>query len=212
MADARLSRNEPSVTHTITDRAVPASAAGRWSVLALIVLVLCALPLTGSQLASGSEAASPREYELKAAFLYNFTKFIEWPPQSFPDAAAPVIVAVLGPPEFASELERVVRDRKINGRGILVKPIRTVAEAATAQMLFVSAAADPQLAELQAALAHRPIVTVGESAAFAKSGTITFVLQDDKVRFEINSDAAEKAGIHISSQLLKLAITIHKGV
>jgi hypothetical protein len=205
-------------THESRDeRTTPPMNAGRSAFAStrhlrgLVVLIAMMLSLLGSPLVLGSDTGTSREHQIKAAFVYNFTKFIEWPAQSFPDANAPIIIGVLGETPFATELEQLVRDRKVNGHTILVKRIQSVAEAASTHLLFVSATEDAQLASLRAALESRPIVTVGESSSFAQSGgTITFILQDDKVRFEISTATAEQTGLRISAQLQKLAATVRR--
>ncbi len=121
-------------------------------------------------------------------------KFIEWPERSFPDADSPYVIGVFSHHALAADLERLVRDRTVNRRPIVVKTIRGAAEAASVHMLYVSAAEEEEFKSLQN-LADRAVVTVGESPAFTRSGGIIgFVVQDAKVRFEINAEAAEKAG------------------
>lgn len=173
-----------------------------------VALVLSAI---GCSLAHSSDAATSREYQLKAAFVYNFTKFIEWPPQSFSDANAPIVIGVLGETPLATELEQLIRDRKVNGHAILLKKIHSAADAASTHLLFVSTTEDAQFASWRADIETRAIVTVGESASFAQNGgTINFLLQDDKVRFEISTALVERTGLRISAQLQKLAASARK--
>jgi len=161
--------------------------------------------------ATGAHAQISRVDQIKAAFLYNFTKFIEWPPQSFTDARAAIVIGVLGDSSMAAVLDDVVRDRRVNGRPITVRTIQSAADAASTHVLFVSDAAGSQWAQVQAAIETRPVVTVGESPSFArKGGTINFVLQGDKLRFEINMTAAERSGVKISAQLQKLAAAVQR--
>jgi hypothetical protein len=161
--------------------------------------------------ALNAHAAASRMEQIEAAFVYNFTKFIEWPPQSFTDVNAPIVIGVLGDSPMAAALEEVVHDRKVNGHPIVVRTIHSVADARSAQVLFVSAAENPLWIQVQAAMETLPIVTIGESPSFGKSGgTINFVPQDDKVRFEINMSAAERSGVKISAQLQKLAAAVRR--
>jgi hypothetical protein len=161
--------------------------------------------------ADGAAAAPGRECEIKAAFLYNFTKFVDWPAQTFSNADAPIVMGVLGDSPCVQALERLVKDRKVNGRTLVVRRIASAAEAKVTQMLFVGAAQEAQFAGLEPALHSLPVLTVGESPGFATlGGTIDFVPQGDKIRFEINIDAAEHAGLKISAQLQKLAAAVHR--
>jgi YfiR/HmsC-like len=162
-------------------------------------------------LAVGAHAQSSRVDQLKAAFVYNFTKFIEWPPQSFAGANAAIVIGVLGDSSMAAVLTDVVRDRKVNGRPVVVRTIQSADDAASAHVLFVSATEISRWSQMQMAVETRPVVTVGESPSFARSGgTINFVVQDDKLRFEINMTAAERSGVKISAQLQKLAAAVQR--
>jgi hypothetical protein len=164
-----------------------------------------------NQPVAAAEPAVPKEYQIKAAFLYNFTKFVEWPAEKFQDATSPVVIGVFGKNPFGSELELAVKGRKVNGRDIVVKQIETPAEAKTVHVLFAGADESPRYAQLEDALKEGSVLGVGESEAFVRSGgTILFVLEGDKVRFEININSAERAGLKISAQLQKLAKAIRK--
>jgi hypothetical protein len=180
-----------------------------------VAVVLHALALIGLPVnAAGADAASggpAREYEIKAAFLYNFTKFIEWPAQSFADAGAPIVIGVLGDSPCAEALERLVKDRKVNGRAIVVRRVESAAEARTTHILFVGSRQEQQFARLEPEIGSLPVLTVGESQAFeAGGGIVNFVPQDDKVRFEINIGSADRAGLRVSAQLQKLATVIRR--
>ena len=162
-------------------------------------------------LARAAEAVASKEYQIKAAFVYNFAKFVDWPASAFPKSDSPIVFAVLGSDAFALELEKALKDRKINGRDLVAKRISNLEGAAGAHVLFVSSSQDGHLAELQAILKGHSVLTVGESPAFAAAGgMINFVMEGDKVRFEINIDEVEAAGLKISAQLQKLAKAIRK--
>jgi hypothetical protein len=165
--------------------------------------------LAGVSAAFASDAAVSKEYQLKAAFLFNFTKFVEWPATRFTDATSPIVIGVLGEDPFGPELKNLVKDRKVNGRDIVVKPVATLAEAGAVHLLFVSPRDEKQLAPALAQLRAASVLTVGESPAFAGGGgIITFSVVEDKVRFEINQTAGEAAGLKLSAQLLKLATVV----
>jgi hypothetical protein len=166
-----------------------------WLWLQLLVVGVC-----------GGEPAA-KEYQVKAAFLYNFAKFVEWPSQSFPDATTPITVGILGENPFGDELEKLAGGRRINGRTILVKQVQSAAAARGAHILFVSAGEDGRFAALKDGLG--PVLTVGESDAFSRrGGMINFVFEGEKIRFEINVGQAEAAGLRISAQLQKLATRV----
>lgn len=153
----------------------------------------------------------PKEYPVKAAFLYNFTKFVEWPAAGFPTAESPIVIAVLGRNPFGDELQKIVRDRMVNGRPIVVRLLRSLTEAKSAtdifHVLFVAAGEEEHLAALTRNRPRDAMLTVGESDRFAAlGGMVNFVLLDNKVRFTINRAPAEAAGLKISAQLQKLAL------
>jgi len=180
---------------------------GRWCML----LLLAGLLLTDEQVAFSADAPVSKEYQLKAAFLYNFTKFVEWPSHRFAQTNSPIVIGVLGRNPFGDELEKIVKDRKVNGRDILVTNITASAGVKAVHMVFISAGEEELWRETLASLRNTAVLTVGESAVFARTGgMINFTLQADKVRFEINQDPAETAGLKLSAQLLKLATAVNR--
>jgi hypothetical protein len=179
----------------------------RWPVLA----VLCWSFLLAVAAAADSKAEVVSESQIKAAFLYNFTKFVEWPPDSFPSRGQPIVIAVLGGGTLAAELEAVVTGRKVNGHPILVRSVQALEGVLPAQMLFVGVDKEAGLASLPPSLQASSVLTVGESETFAASGgAIFFVRQDGKLRFEINMTPAERARLKISAELQKLALDVHR--
>jgi len=181
----------------------PFRRSGRWfALLALLGL--------GGQAAPG-EAEVSKEYQIKAAFLYNFTKFIEWPRERFADAAAPIIIGVFNGGAFEVELGKIVQGRQVNGRSIVVRSVATTADATSAHLIFVPAGEEQRFAETTAVLRETAVVTVGESDRFATlGGMIVFARTEDKVRFAINLEASEQARVRFSAQLLKLASAVHR--
>jgi hypothetical protein len=187
----------------------PLSAPGR-SAYAWLALLLLALAVWAPVHAQ-PDGLVPKEYQIKAAFLFNIPKFVEWPTTSFATASDPIVIGIFGNSPFGDQLEIIVKDRKINGRGIVVKHITKIEDAKTLHLLFLSAVDDKQFAAIKAVIQNSPVLTVGESTEFADAGgAVNFVLVGDKVRFEINMATAELAGLKISSQLQKLATTIRR--
>jgi hypothetical protein len=161
--------------------------------------------------ALAAESASvSREYQIKAAFLYNFTKFVEWPPRRFAAPESPIVIGILGDNPFGDELATIVKSRKVNNRPIEIRFVTTAAEAASVHVLFAVAGQESRMAAMSGPLKAQSVLTVGESPSFAASGgMIDFIVEGDKVRFAINAELGEQAGLKFSAQLLKLATAVH---
>lgn len=159
----------------------------------------------------GAETVS-KEYQLKAAFLYNFTKFVaEWPTNRFATKEAPITIGVLGKNPFGEELNKAIQGRNANGHAFVIKTLDTVADAPTADVLFVPRGQESLLQDQLPAIQAAGVLTVGESDAFGTlGGLINFTTEADKIRFTINLDEAEQRGFKFSSQLLKLAQIIRR--
>ena len=166
------------------------AAATGW---ALVVIFLAGAPAQAREVSL--------EYRLKAAYILNFTKFIEWPPEAG-NGPFRLCLAVQNP--FEEELQAIVRDETADARPIEVRVIGTPEPGC--DVLFVPEAA-PAAPFLQAAR-NAPTLTIGESPRFAaQGGVINFVLEQGSVRFQINAREAERAGLRVSSHLLRLART-----
>lgn len=159
-------------------------------------------------LSGGLSLAAAPEYEVKAAFLYNFTKFVEWPPDVLARNSS-LNVCVLGEDPFGTVLNRTVEGKRVHERPIRVARVVDVADVPRCQVLFISTSERRELTRLLPAISGLSILTVGEMASFAQEGgMIGFTAEDHRVRFEINNEAAARAGLQISSQLLKLATRV----
>ncbi len=184
LEDARIHRS---------GRPRPAGPARRLAVLGV------ALGLLG--------ADAPGEYEIKAAFLYNFAKFVEWPDGTL-ERSERFTICVVGASDVSEQLDRVVDGRNVGGRAVAVETLPGPEEGAGCQILF---ATDSAAAEATRGLGFPGVLTVGERSSFAREGgMINFVFIDKKVRFEINKKSAEEAGLAISSKLLKLAHDVYE--
>jgi len=177
----------------------------------LLLLSLSFFWGTKSSLAADDSPVS-KEYQVKAAFLYSFTKFIEWPPNRFDTPDSPIVIGIFGKNPFGQEFAKLIEKRKVNGRSFVVKLIYSAPEIASVHLLFVPNGEEIRLVEKTLDLIDSPgTLTVGESDQFsALGGGITFVAEEDKVRFRINREATERAGIKVSAQLLKLAVAPKK--
>lgn len=182
------------------------AASSPWPLLFSLCLV------SGTQVSQASEADVSKEYQVKAAFLYSFTKFVEWPPNCFSAKDSPIVIGVFGRNPFGDELEKIVQTRKVNGRGFTVKTISSTADLSGIHLLFVPRGEEGRLVEKATAFVPSPgTLTIGESDQFAAvGGIINFVTDIDKVHFQINREAADRAGVKISAQLMKLAVLNRK--
>ena len=170
----------------------------------ILFLVLLAL----SSAAPGclfAEDSAPQEYKVKAAFLYNFTLFVEWPAEAFTGNDSPLTVCILGKSPFGEAMDSL-RGKMAKKRKLVIRQINRVEEMGNCHVLFVSTSEKMHLPNILAAIKNQNVLTVSDMDRFAQAGgIINFITLEDKVRFEINLKAAQQAGIRISSQLLKLA-------
>ena len=167
---------------------------------------------TTAQLAlAGVVCAQPAhlEYEVKAAFVYNFAKFVEWPSSAFADKDAPLVFCIVGHDPFKGELEHIVDGRTANGRRIVVRDDINPTDGSACHLAFVPAAEDARVMRVVPALhsaSGATILTVGETDEFAAAGgMIRLFIEAERVRFDIDTVSAERAGLKVSSHLLKLA-------
>ena len=152
-----------------------------------------------------------REYQLKAAFLFNFVRFVDWPPTSAdPGFVSPLTVCTLGP-DSVRDAFASLNGRQIRGRTIAVKHLETGDEIPVCAALFVEREAGSDLADLLRNSGGTPLLTVGEANGFVGAGgIIAFVYDRNELRFEIDLHAAERAGLNVRSELLTLATNIRR--
>jgi len=152
------------------------------------------------------------EYHVKAAFLYNFAKFVEWPP-GVPGAPSSIAICVLGQNPFGGMLEDTVSGKNVEAKTFVVRRVSDGKAAALCQILFVSSSERMRLAALLGELRTAHVLTVGESDGFIEEGGIVNLkLDSGKIQIQININAADQAGLRISSKLLSLAQIIRKPV
>src|SRR5882672_6371423 len=163
------------------------------------------LPLGVSR---AQEPPPPLQYKLKAAFLYHFAQFVEWPAGTFAESNSPLVIAVLGENPFGEELERTIRGKLIDAHPCVIREIRSAAEARTnCHLLFISSSEKSRLPEIIESLRGVSVLTVSETDGFTETGgMINFVPQGKKIRFKINDDAAKSARLKIQAKLLSLGI------
>jgi len=167
----------------------------------LIAMVLIGVAGAGCAAEPGAE-----EYEVKGAFLLNFAKFVDWPPQVFKGPGEPIAICVLGQNPFGPRLDRAARETLVAGRTVTVRQVSDQQQASRCQIVFMGASERKRLRAWLEALRGGSVLTVGESEGFlANGGVINFKLEGERVRIEISIEAADRAGLHISAKLLSLA-------
>ncbi len=187
------------------------AALGRRASQTIVGLVMAGLSLLWIGGKFSLNAAAPTQYQLKAVFLMNFAKFVEWPTTAFGSAQSPIAICILGEDPFGRDMDEVVRGQLAGDRTLAVKRLSQVQQEKNCHMLFVSAAEKERMERVLGALRNAPTLTVGEGDDFAAAGgMIGLLIEDNKIRFEVNLDAAERAGLKISSKLLKLAKNVHE--
>lgn len=156
--------------------------------------------------ASGLHAAVASEYEVKAAFIYNFTRFVQWPQAR---ASGPLDICVMGEDPFGSAIDAAVAGKSVGERAINVARVEAIEEAKACEVLFISSSQEGELEDILETLADAPVLTVGDMDDFAeRGGMINLTKEGNHVRFEINVDALEDAGLRASSRLLRLATIV----
>jgi hypothetical protein len=175
----------------------------------LIVVLGMTLNWTSAADAQAGDGSESSEYLIKAGFIYNFAKFVEWPANAFAQADSPIVIGVLGTDPFGNTLDRIVEDKKVGTRGFVVRRYKwnkDLKELKECKILFVSVSERAHIDEIVDGVKGLPILTVGETPGFAeRGGVIRFTLEDNRVRFEVNVEAAHQADLNISSRLLTLA-------
>jgi len=149
------------------------------------------------------------EYKVKAAFIYNFAKFVEWPLIAFAGPDDPIVFGVLGDDPLIPAFD-ALRGKKARGRTVVVRHFSSVDEVKVCHILLVGRSEQSRTEEIIVAFRGAPILLVGDMERFARQGgMIGFVLDRNKVSFEINAEACKKARLTVNSQLLKLANRVY---
>jgi hypothetical protein len=174
----------------------------------LIAILIAAIAFPAHLAWSQSRGATG--YEVKTAFLFNFAKFIDWPPRSFASPQSPFTICVLGQNPFGNTLDDTLQGKMIGDRPLAVLRLKDKAEARRCQMVFVSSSENAHLGEIIGSLNGASVLLIGEMNGFAAlGGTIEFTLDDNHVGFTINTDAVGRSGLKFSSKLLALAKIVH---
>ncbi len=172
-----------------------------WLAATLILISLPASELSGQE-------QKPTQYEVQAAYLYNFGKFVNWPP-SDASSHGPFVICVLGEDPFGAILDKTTAGETINGKQIVDKRIARAEEATSCSILYVSPSEAERLSRVLAAVKDAPVLTVSDMPGFVEhGGMIEFVLENGRVRFEVNLNPTTRDGLTFSSELLKVAVKI----
>jgi len=170
-------------------------------------LLLAASALTGAPATIAAQVS--REYEIKAAFLYKFTQFVEWPAEAIPAASSTINICVLGEDPFGRTLESIM-DKIVGGRKLTIRRLTQLEGGPSCHVLFISSSERKRMKEVVTSLGTSSVLTVGDMDRFAElGGMINLVTEQNRVRFDINVEAAEHARLKLDSRLLNLARVIH---
>jgi YfiR/HmsC-like len=182
-------------------------AAGRSG---LILLAVCAF-MSGEAVTAPSHGLT--EYEIKAGFLFNFTKFVEWPEGTFVDSNAPIVLGVVGEHPVGNLLTETFGGKAVNGRAVLVRQFKAGQDLRGCQVLFIASTDKKQMVQILEKLRGSTVLTVGEGSGFTQSGgMIAFLVEGNKVRLEIDLEAASEAHLKISAKVIAVAgLVAHEG-
>jgi hypothetical protein len=168
-----------------------------------LILAVCAF-LYGAPLAAQSPGLT--EYEIKAGFLFNFTKFVEWPEGTFANSSAPIILGIVGENPFGNLLTETATGKLVNGRPVLVRQFKDRQDLRSCQVLFVASSEKKHIGEILGNLKGSRVLTIGEGDTFAQAGgMIAFVVEGNKVRLEIDLQSASDAHLKISAKVIAVA-------
>ena len=172
----------------------------------ILPALLCfALVLTAClRAARGAEA--PSEYQVKAVFVYNFSHFVDWPPQAFSAPDQPFVIGILGDDPFGTRVDEAVRGEQIDRHPLLVRRFGSIGDIGDCQILYIGRSERARLPQILAALNHRSMLTVSDLDGSSQRGVMMeFLTENNRIRLRINVDAARAAGLTISSKLLRPA-------
>lgn len=185
----------------------------RWSAVVTILrfrrmaLSLASIVLAGSATFSLAQEPVYDVDQVKAAFLYHFGTYVQWP--NDPPDTDPITIVVLGDDDVAAQLAEFLPGRRIQGRAVEVRPIRRIEELGDEELLFIGSAHNAQLEQLIASIGSRPILAVSDAEdGLDRGAMVNFRLSDSRVRFEVSLPRVQGAGLSVSSRLLSAALRV----
>jgi hypothetical protein len=180
------------------------------SVRLLINVVLLSLTVMTSTTFGQSSAS--REYKVKVAYLYNFSKYVTWPPESFSSKTAPFIIGILGPDPFGATLDAVAASKKANDRVVTVKRFETIEQYEHCHILFVAGETQSEIhSQVLTKTRGLPVMVIGEAKGFAQDGGTVEFFNDsnDTIGFSINIDSVKRQNLVVQAQVLKIASIVN---
>lgn len=164
------------------------------------------VPMFLACITAAQTIGTAEDYQVKAAFLFNFTQFVEWPEDAFADDTSPLVVAVLGEDPFGGYLDKLLEGEKVNGHPLEVRRYSPDEKVEGCHVLFIKLKSKEQLEEALEPLKNRSILTVSDMADFTRyGGMIQFFLRENRIRIRISPEPASDADLVVSSKLLRLA-------
>jgi YfiR/HmsC-like len=169
------------------------------------------LMLASAGRSSGGDPQTLSEYQIKAGFFFNFTRFVEWPETAFVTATSPIIACVAGETPLTDLVINVAVGKVVNGRAVSIRRVKASDDLRRCNLLFISAAEERRTAEILAGLKKASTLTVGETPGFPQAGgMINFSIQENKVKLELNLDATNGAGLKVNSKLIAVSRLISR--
>ena len=161
------------------------------------------LMLAGGGTSFAADPETLTEYQIKAGFFFNFTRFVEWPQRAFATPTSPILACVVGETPLTDLLTDVAAGKVVNGRQVSIRRVKPSDDLRGCNLLFISAAEQRHTAEMLESLKNMNTLTVGETRGFAQAGgMINFAIQENKVKLELNLDTTTRAGLKVNSKLI----------
>jgi hypothetical protein len=187
-----------------------ATTLARWLMLAAILFAV--LPVSQKTDAQTTHHLTHLGRQVKAAYLYKFASFVEWPPEVFAQGDSPLVIGIMGADALAEDLENMIAGRSANGRKLTVHKLRRGDQLTGSHILFIGKLEKTQMQEIYAAVKEHPVLTVTDSEeAYALGGMINFIVIDERLRFEVALKPAALSHLKISALLLSAAYKVTKG-
>ncbi|HEV7967246.1 MAG TPA: YfiR family protein [Candidatus Acidoferrales bacterium] len=190
-----------------TSLSVPRAHRSLWYRLSTVTVILSFLSPTNLH----PQQTKASEYEVKATYLYNFGRFVQWSPGVVATKGDSFPICVFGPDPFGAVLDTILSGESIGGKAVVAKRVSKPQDALDCRVLYISASEESRLKEILAGLDKAGVLTVSDIPQFSqRGGMIQFVLVGNKIRFEVNLTSAQDAGLTLSSDLLKVAVAVRK--
>jgi hypothetical protein len=178
---------------------------GRYLLVLSLFMVFTLYGVSAAALSSKAEKAKYSEYKIKAAYLYNFAKFVEWPAEVLADPSLPLSICIIGKDPFGKAID-TIKNKTIKGRKLLIRRFTSIDDLKDCHVIFISPSEKKNLARILEKIKDMHMLTVSDIDGFAeRGGMINLNKVKNKIRLEINIDAAQYAGLKVSSKLLKIA-------